>query len=283
MQVAEPLGRNEPDEEIRDLLRASVGSNLGLDYLPGSITFDPVAPQATGYLVKPYVEGVWEEAPIETGAWIAAGQMWGTVGDLARWAAFLADPDETVLRRETVEEMRTVQTIADHVRWSAGYGLGLQLLRDGERILVGHGGSMPGFIAGMYFSPTDKIGVAVLTNSSAARLGQLALKLVGETVDRWPVPPKPWRVDEPAPDDVVPLLGIWFLEGDQVVFRWRNGRLEAQFTDAADWEEPAVFSRGTDGRWRVTAGWEHGEVLRVEPGRMVLAGYPILREPGTWV
>src|SRR5207249_387272 len=29
--------------EIRDLLRASVGSNLGLDYLPGSITFDPVA------------------------------------------------------------------------------------------------------------------------------------------------------------------------------------------------------------------------------------------------
>ena len=43
VQVAEPLGRNEPDEEIRDLLRASVGLNLGIDYLPGSITFDPVA------------------------------------------------------------------------------------------------------------------------------------------------------------------------------------------------------------------------------------------------
>ena len=43
VQVGEPLGRNEPDPEIRDLLRASVGSNLGLDYLPGSITFDPVA------------------------------------------------------------------------------------------------------------------------------------------------------------------------------------------------------------------------------------------------
>jgi hypothetical protein len=24
-------------------------------------------------------------------------------------------------------------------------------------------------------------------------------------------------------------------------------------------------------------------VLRVEPDRLVLAGYPILREPGTWV
>src|SRR5258706_7571203 len=34
VQVSEPLGRNEPDEEIRDLLRASVGSDLRLDYLP---------------------------------------------------------------------------------------------------------------------------------------------------------------------------------------------------------------------------------------------------------
>jgi hypothetical protein len=37
------LGRNEPDQEIRDLLRASVGLNLALDYLPGSTMFDPAA------------------------------------------------------------------------------------------------------------------------------------------------------------------------------------------------------------------------------------------------
>lgn len=36
------LSRTEPDPEIQDLLRASAGLNLGLDYLPGSITFDPV-------------------------------------------------------------------------------------------------------------------------------------------------------------------------------------------------------------------------------------------------
>jgi CubicO group peptidase (beta-lactamase class C family) len=246
-------------------------------------TFDPVDPYATGYLVKPYVEDVWDEAPIETGAWIAAGQLWGTVRDLARWAAFLAAPDESVLRAETAREMRTAQTISDHVRWSAGYGLGVQLLRDGDRILAGHGGSMPGFIAGMFHATVDKVGVAVLTNSSTARIGQLALKLVAETVEQWPVPPEPWRVDETVPADVLPLLGIWYLEGDQVVFRWRDGRLEAQFPDAAEWEEPAVFARDADGRWRVASGWEHGEVLRVEPDRLVLAGYPIRREPGTWV
>ncbi len=37
------LGRNEPDYEIRQLLTGSVGLNLGLDYLPGSVSFDPVA------------------------------------------------------------------------------------------------------------------------------------------------------------------------------------------------------------------------------------------------
>jgi hypothetical protein len=36
------FGRTEPDEEIQDLLKASVGLNLGLHYLSGAITFDPV-------------------------------------------------------------------------------------------------------------------------------------------------------------------------------------------------------------------------------------------------
>ena len=37
------LARTEPDGEIQDLIRASAGLNLALDYLPGSVTFDPVA------------------------------------------------------------------------------------------------------------------------------------------------------------------------------------------------------------------------------------------------
>jgi hypothetical protein len=39
------LARAEPDPEIQDLIRASAGLNLALDYLPGSLGFDPlVAP-----------------------------------------------------------------------------------------------------------------------------------------------------------------------------------------------------------------------------------------------
>jgi hypothetical protein len=53
------LGRNEPDPEIRDLLKASVGLNLGLDYLPGSATFDTAADRAEPGLAS---EAVWFDA-----------------------------------------------------------------------------------------------------------------------------------------------------------------------------------------------------------------------------
>src|SRR6185312_5550217 len=41
-QLDTAFGRTEPDEEIQDLLKASVGLNLALHYLSGAITFDPV-------------------------------------------------------------------------------------------------------------------------------------------------------------------------------------------------------------------------------------------------
>ncbi|NHC15488.1 HipA family kinase [Motilibacter deserti] len=37
------LAPGEPDQEVQDLLRASAGRNLGMDYLPGSLTLDPAA------------------------------------------------------------------------------------------------------------------------------------------------------------------------------------------------------------------------------------------------
>src|ERR1700694_2626557 len=36
------LARTEPDAEIQSLIRASAGLNIALDYLPGSVTFDPL-------------------------------------------------------------------------------------------------------------------------------------------------------------------------------------------------------------------------------------------------
>ena len=42
-EVDVELGRTEPDPEIQDLINASVGLNLALDYLPGSVAFDAIS------------------------------------------------------------------------------------------------------------------------------------------------------------------------------------------------------------------------------------------------
>ncbi|HEX4311545.1 MAG TPA: HipA family kinase [Acidobacteriaceae bacterium] len=46
VEIDPALGRNEPDAEIRQLLKASTGLNIALDYLPGSTMFDPAAHDA---------------------------------------------------------------------------------------------------------------------------------------------------------------------------------------------------------------------------------------------
>ena len=55
------FGRSEPDPEIQDLLRASVGTNFGLEYLPGALAFDPAV---DGALLTPDLAAdiVWLDA-----------------------------------------------------------------------------------------------------------------------------------------------------------------------------------------------------------------------------
>jgi CubicO group peptidase (beta-lactamase class C family) len=268
----------------QDYVRERLFEPVGLT----RVSFEPEPPAAKGYLAQPYADGVWDTIGVETGAWASAGQLWATAGDVCRWGAFLADPDESVLASSSAEEMRTVQAIDDHERWLSGYGLGLGLRRDGDRILAGHGGSMPGFIASLLFSAKEKVVSVALTNESEAVLGDLGIALVGTTVEEWPVAPETWRIGEPPPDDVVPLLGTWFMEAARVVFRWQEGKLEARFDGTPDWQPSSVYERESDDRWRTVSGPEHGEALRIvraEDGsveRMVWAGYPVTREPGPW-
>lgn len=52
VQLDAELARTEPDSEIQALIRASAGVNLAVDYLPGSVAFDPVAMQPEGTLAS---------------------------------------------------------------------------------------------------------------------------------------------------------------------------------------------------------------------------------------
>ncbi|HEX7831484.1 MAG TPA: HipA family kinase [Thermoanaerobaculia bacterium] len=56
------LAKTEPDPEIQDLLRQSAGLNLALDYLPGSITFDPLVAKPIEEQPRLASEIVWFDA-----------------------------------------------------------------------------------------------------------------------------------------------------------------------------------------------------------------------------
>ncbi|MFZ2489934.1 MAG: HipA family kinase [Thermoanaerobaculia bacterium] len=56
------MAKTEPDPEIQDLLRKSDGLNLALDYLPGSIGFDPLVPAAVASDPRLASSIVWFDA-----------------------------------------------------------------------------------------------------------------------------------------------------------------------------------------------------------------------------
>lgn len=58
-ELDEGFGRTEPDEEIQDLLKFSVGTNVGLHYLSGAITYDPAVNTLNPRLAS---EIVWLDA-----------------------------------------------------------------------------------------------------------------------------------------------------------------------------------------------------------------------------
>jgi CubicO group peptidase (beta-lactamase class C family) len=249
-------------------------------------SFDPAAPTANAYFVEPYADRVRPEQNVIKGAFAAAGSLWSTTGDLARWGVVLVEGAEGVLPRDTVEEMRAFQSMADLEEWKLGWGLGLMLLRDGDRIFVGHGGAMPGFLAGLAVSPKGRSGAVVLVNSGAGvKIEELTRKLAVVAANAYPPEPEPWRPVEGVPSELEPLLGRWWSEGTEFVIRYRDGKLEAREAEAPATAPPAIFEPDGADRFRGVSGPEQGEPLEVVRGtdgaveKLYWATYPMTRTP----
>jgi hypothetical protein len=61
-QLDPRMAKTEPDPEIQELLQRSAGLNLALDYLPGSITFDPLVERHMEGLARLASSIVWFDA-----------------------------------------------------------------------------------------------------------------------------------------------------------------------------------------------------------------------------
>ena len=83
--------------------------------------------------------------------WRFGGSAWSTVGDLARWGAFLCDPDPEILAPKTVEQMHDLRVMVEP-DWTLGWGLGIELWRRGERVFGGHTGGFPGFVSKLWLA-----------------------------------------------------------------------------------------------------------------------------------
>ncbi len=220
----------------------------------------PQQPAATGFAVHPLADLVLDEQVQGTGAMAPAGELWSTVGDLARFAAMLLGEAPEVLGRDTVEEMRSPGAVDDtRGPWSS-YGLGLQVHQVDGRVLVGHGGSMPGFLAGLLVDPAERAGAVVLANSTSGMDATVGTDLLRILRDR-----EPYVVDEwepaPAPDDeTLAMLGAWFWGPTALLLRLSpNGRLELSPVGPAG--RAAEFGRVGD-RWVGRTGYYAGETLR---------------------
>jgi CubicO group peptidase (beta-lactamase class C family) len=245
---------------------------------------EPPGSRAAGYFTDPFTDQVHPEPWPEMNAFDAAGGLWSTLADLARWASFLTSGADGVLAETTLAEMTRPEIIADLDRWTLAWGLGLALYRSGERILVGHGGGMPGFVSGVAVDRREGVAAVVLANTSAgAEASALAVDLACQVLDRDPLPQEPWRPGPPVPADLQPLVGHWWSEGSRFTFAVREAKLEARLDSQPATQPPAVFEPIGVDAYRTVSGREEGELLRViraddgAVARMNWAGYPFTR------
>ena len=107
-----------------------------------------------GYLVDEFAGTAAREPSHRT--W-AASPRWDSSGrrsaTSARWADVLVEGREGVLDPATADEMWAPQVMMNPDDWTVGWGLGLELVSHEGRIFGGHGGAMPGFLAGALRQP----------------------------------------------------------------------------------------------------------------------------------
>ncbi|MFF4099873.1 serine hydrolase domain-containing protein [Streptomyces sp. NPDC001903] len=270
--------RGKPWDEV---LGSEVLEPLGLD----RTTPRPQAPHAGGWAVHPWADVMMPEPSEDLGLMAAAGQLWSTTRDLARFAMFLARGDERVLCAESVREMRTPAAPPEPGFAQLGYGLGMQLMDTGGRSLAGHTGSLPGFVAGLWLSEADDVAAVVLANcTSGLPAATVAADLVAIVADAEPRFPQPWQPFREADPVALDLCGPWYWGTSPQVLRLKaEGLLELAPVGATG--RAARFRAEPDGSWTGLSGYYAGETLRAvrrEDGsvsHLDLGSFVFTREP----
>jgi len=227
-------------------------------------TYLPEPPYASGFAVHPWADVLLPEPAHDAGAMAAAGQLWSTVADLGRWAAFVAGDTGDVLSADTLAELREPNIVEQGAQWVSGYGLGFQIQQRNGRTLVGHGGSMPGFLAQLWVDVDEAVGAVALANTTSG-LGPVASDLIEILLQHEPRLPDEWTPLPSPPDGLLDLVGTWYWGPTGFILRAR-GRDELELTPIAHGTRASRFRRRPDGTWVGLDGYYAGETLRIVRG-----------------
>jgi CubicO group peptidase (beta-lactamase class C family) len=221
----------------------------------------PVAPTAAGWGVHPLADLLHVEPEHDAVSMAPAGQLWSTVEDLARWAAFLAGRTEGLLAPETLDEMLLPIAVNDSPgqAWTAAHGLGWQVWNLEGRRFAGHGGSMPGFLAGLRVDRETGDGVVVFANATSGMSAHLSSELLTILREHEPVRPEPW-VPDPAQATTLELVGDWYW--GTTAYRLRLGPEGHLFLGEPGTARGSRFRPEGDG-WVGLDGYHENEPLAV--------------------
>jgi D-alanyl-D-alanine carboxypeptidase len=126
-------------------------------------------------------------------------------------------------------------------------------------MLVGHTGSMPGFLAACLVDrPRRSAGVLLTDATTGCSPGQLATELLEELHDCEPALPEPWLPSPALPDQLIGVPGVWHWGNTPFVFAMEGDRLVARRNGEAAYSFAVV-----DGRVVGRTGYHAGEELHV--------------------
>lgn len=242
-------------------------------------TTRPVPPAARGWAVHPWADVVLPEPEHDAASMAPAGQLWSTLTDLGRWAAFLLGDRGDVLSEATMEEM-TEPAGVDPVdpEWAA-YGLGLQVLRRAGRTVVGHGGSMPGFLAAVFVDADEDVGVVVLANATSGLDPRLLSRMLDIVRKSEPAVVPAWSPLERVDPGWLALAGTWYWGTYGYGLRLRSDEL-LELVPLAAHGRASRFRAQPGGSWLGLDGYHSGETLRP---RTDVAGDVVALDIGTFI
>lgn len=162
-------------------VRKEIVARLGLSDLGPELDPERLSEYAAGYSALAYAQQRVPIDHVDTRELAAATGFYGTASDLVSYFAAHLPGDERLLTDASKRVMRHPQWQVKPDQTEGRYGLGLSVIKVGERDVFGHSGGYPGHITRSLVDPECGVAVSVLTNAidgPALQLASVFFKLV---------------------------------------------------------------------------------------------------------